>query len=245
MRGTDTVMIVLASYINKENHKECKATIVPKVLIKTILQEMHDHFGHFGIGKIYSLSKRYYTGLRYLNTYMPMLTAALYVEEKRCKLINTNFRQLRAFAKVSIDIIIEMPTSHYGSKNILVMVEHLTSWPMVKAIPDKEATTVANAIFEKLILEQESPEVLLSDNGKKFTNDTLAYVFQEFGIEQHFTSPYTPSSNGKTENFSKFLKASIRKLCQEDKASLDQVLDQILFSHRCCPHTSTGEAPYT
>ena len=34
-----------------------------------------------------------------------------------------------------------------------MMVDHLTSWPVVKAIPDKEAITVANAIFEKLILE--------------------------------------------------------------------------------------------
>ena len=49
----------------------------------------------------------------------------------------------------------------------------------------------------------------------------------------------------KTENFNKFLKASIRKLCQQDTASWDQVLDQILFSYRCCPHTSTGEALYT
>ena len=151
----------------------------------------------------------------------------------------------RAFAKVSIDLIVEMPTSHYGNKNIFMMVDHLTSWPMIKVIPDKEATTVANAIFENLILEHGSPEMILSDNGKEFTNDTLAYVCQEFGIEQHFTSPYTPRSNGKTENFNKFLKASIRKLYQEDKASWDQVLDQIPFSYRCCPPTSTGEAPYT
>ena len=125
------------------------------------------------------------------------------------------------------------------------MVDHLTSWPMVKAIPDKEATRAANVILEKLILEHGSPEILLSDNGKEFTNDTLSYVCQDFGTEQHFTSPYTPRSNGKTENFIKFLKASIRKLCQEDKASWAQVLDQILFSYRCFPHTSTGEAPYT
>ena len=53
------VMILLASYIIsiKKNCKEYKATIVPKVLIKTVLQEMHDHFG---IGKMYSLIKRYY-----------------------------------------------------------------------------------------------------------------------------------------------------------------------------------------
>ena len=116
---------------------------------------------------------------------------------------------------------------------------------MAKAIPDKEATTVARKVYEKLILEHSSPEILLSDNGKEFANDTLAYVCEEFCIEQHFTSPYTPRSNGKTENFNKFLKASIRKLTSEDKAAWDQVPDQILFAYRCCPNPSTGEALYT
>ena len=46
--------------INWENGKEYKAMVVPKTLITTVLQEMHDHFGHFGIGKTYSLIKRYY-----------------------------------------------------------------------------------------------------------------------------------------------------------------------------------------
>ena len=105
----------------------------------------------------------------------------------------------RAFAKVSVDLVVELPTSHYHNKNILVMVDHLTGWPIAKAISNKEATTVANAICEKLILEHGVPEALFSDNGKEFTNDTLACVCQEFNIEQHFTSPYTPRSNGKRE----------------------------------------------
>ena len=116
---------------------------------------------------------------------------------------------------------------------------------MQRTIPDKEGTNVANAIFKKLILEHGMPEVLLSNNGKEFTNDTLVCVCQEFNIEQHFTSPYTPRSNGKKENFNKFLKASLRKLCQEDTTAWDQVLDQISFAYRCCPHTSMGEEPYT
>ena len=99
--------------------------------------------------------------------------------------------------------------------------------------------------MRKLILEHGAPYVLLSDNGKEFINETLTYVCQDFNIiEQHFTSPYMPRSNRKTANFSKFLKASIRKLCQEDTVAWDQVLDQILFVYRCCPHTSTREAPY-
>ena len=119
--------------------------------------------------------------------------------------------------------MVDLPTSHNGNKNILVMVGHLTGWPMTKAIPDKEATTVSRAVYEKLILEHGSPVILLSDNGKEFANDTLAYVHEVFCIEQHFTSPYTPRSNGKTNNFNKFLKASIRKLTSEEKAAWDQV----------------------
>ena len=123
------------------------------------------------------------------------------------------------------------------------MVDHLLG--NGKAIPDEEAIRVVNAIFDKPIFEKGNPEIPLSDNGKEFSNDTLAHICQEFGIEQYFTSPFTPRSNGKTENFNEFFKASIRKLCQKDKTSWDQALDEILFSYRCCPHTSNGEAPYT
>ena len=106
-----------------------------------------------------------------------MLTAALFVEEKRCKLINTNYKQLRfPFGKVSVDLIVDLPVSHHGNKNILVMVDQLTSWSIARAIPDKEAVTVANAVYKDLILHHGAPEILLSDNGKEFCNDTFAYV---------------------------------------------------------------------
>ena len=123
---------------------------------QTILQEMHNHFGHFGIGKTYSLIKRYY--------YWPKMIKQIQAHVVSCSLcwrekLQADKYQLqnieipgRAFAKVSTDLIVELPTSHYN-KNILVMVDHFTGWPIAKAIPNKEATTVANAIFQKLILE--------------------------------------------------------------------------------------------
>ena len=50
----------LLYHINRGNGKGYETTVVLKIFIKTVLQEMHDHFGHFGIGKTYSLIKRYY-----------------------------------------------------------------------------------------------------------------------------------------------------------------------------------------
>ena len=228
----------LLYHVNRENSREYKATVLPKILVKTVFQEMHDHFGHFDIGKTYSQIKRHY--------YWPKKIKHIQAHVDSCSLCGREKMQAdkyqlqtteipkRPFAKVSMDLIVELPVSHCGNKNILVMVDHLTSWPIAKAILDKGASTVADAILEKLILEHGAPDILLSDNGKEFTNDTLAYVCGEFNINQHFTSPYTPRSNGKMEN-GKFLKALVRKLCQEDTASWDQVLDQILFSYRCCP----------
>ena len=210
---------------------------------------MHDHFSHFRIGKTYSLIKRYYYWPKMIKHIQDHVNSCLLCQREKMQADKYQLQTMeipgRAFAKVSVDLIVELPTSYYLNKSIVVMVDHLTEWPIAKAIPNKEATTVTNAIFKKLILEHGVPEVLLSANGKEFTNDTLAYVCQEFNIEQHFTRPYTPRSNRKTENFSKFLKASIRKLCQEDTAAWDQVLDQILLTNRCCPHTSMGETPYT
>ena len=50
----------LLYHINRENGEEYQAMSIPTILVKTILWEMHDHFSHFGIGKTYSLIKRYY-----------------------------------------------------------------------------------------------------------------------------------------------------------------------------------------
>ena len=120
----------LLYHINWENGKEYKATVILKTLIKAILQEMHNHFGHFGIGKTYSLIKRYY--------YCPKMIKHIQAHVDSCSLCQREKMQAdkyqlqmtkipgRAFAKVSADLIVELPTSHYNNKNILVLVDHLT-----------------------------------------------------------------------------------------------------------------------
>ena len=228
--------------------KEYIAVVVLKLLIPTILKEMHDRFGHFGIGKTYSLIKRYY--------FWPKMIKHISQHIESCSLcrrekLTADKYQLQTteipdqpFVKVGIDLIVDLDISHKGNKNILVVVDHLTGYPIAVPIPNKEASTVVDAFYEKVILEHSAPNIILSDNGKEFANETMAQLCDAFNIKHSFTSPYMPQSNGKTENFNKFLKASIRKLCQEDKQGWDQVLGQILMAYRCCPHTSTGESPF-
>ena len=235
-------------YKTQNMGKEHTAVVVPKDLIPTVLKEMHDKFGHFGINRTYSLIKRFY--------FWPKMIKHISQHVESCSLcrrenLKADKYQLQTteipdqpFAKVGIDLIVDLDVSHSGNKNILVVVDHLTGFPIAVPIPNKEASTVVEAFYEKVILEHSAPHIVLSDNGKEFANETMALLCEKFNIEHHFTSPYMPQSNGKTENFNKFLKASIRKLCQDDIQGWDQVLSQILMAYRCCPHTSTGESPF-
>ena len=108
MRGTCMVMIALASYINKENGEEYKATTVPKVLIKTVLQEIHNYFG---IGKTYSLIKRCYYWPKMIKHIQACVdSCSLCTREKmqadKYQLQTTKINK-RAFTKVSIDFMLK------------------------------------------------------------------------------------------------------------------------------------------
>ena len=48
-------------------------------------------------------------------------------------------------------------------------------------------------------------------------------VLQQLGIEHIFSAPYHPQSNGKLEVFHKYLKPTLKKLCEKGSVKLGQV----------------------
>ena len=70
-------------------------------------------------------------------------------------------------------MIVDLDVSHSGNKNILVVVDHLTGFPIAVPLKNKEASTVVDAFYDKVILEHTAPHIILSDNGKEFVNETF------------------------------------------------------------------------
>ena len=117
-------------HTNIENGKEYKTVVVPKHLVPTVLKEMHDRFGHFGIGKTYSLIKWYY--------FWPKMIKHIEKHVENCSLcrhekpaadkyqLQTTEIPDRPFVKVSVDLIVELSRTHQGNKNVVVMVDHLS-----------------------------------------------------------------------------------------------------------------------
>jgi hypothetical protein len=62
----------------------------------------------------------------------------------------------------------------------------------VVPLPNKEAETVAKAVFEEWICRRGVMNLLVSDGGKEFANNILDELFILMKCVKHVVSPYHP-----------------------------------------------------
>ena len=147
----------------------------------------------------------------------------------------------RPFDKITIDLVSECETSTSGNKHILTIIDHLTGWPEAFPIPDKPADTIVSIFINECLPVHMCPQYILSDNGTEFKNSFMDQVLQELGVDRIFSAPYHPQSNGKLEVFHKYLKPTLKKICENDPVNWDKYLNQVLASYRITPNLATTE----
>ena len=74
-----------------------------------------------------------------------------------------------------------------------------------------------------------------------FKNHLTDQVLQQLRIEHRFSTPYHPQSNRKLKVFHKYLKLTLKKLCEKDTANWE--INQVLASYRVTPNLATAETP--
>ena len=150
----------------------------------------------------------------------------------------------RPFDKIAINLVTECKTSTSGNKHIITIIDHLTGWPESFPIPDKTADTIVSTFINEYLLVHMCPRYILSDNGTEFKNCLIDQVLQQLGIDRIFSAPYHPQSNGNLEVFHKYLKPTLKKLCEKDPANWDKYLNQVIASHRVTLNLATAETPF-
>ena len=150
----------------------------------------------------------------------------------------------RPFDKIAINLVTNCKTSTSGNKHILTIIDHLTGWPEAFPIPDKSADTIVATFINEYLPVHMCPRYILSDNGTEFKNSLMDKVLQQLGIDRIFSAPYHPQSNAKLEVFHKYLKCTLKKLCEKDPANWDNYLNQVLASYRITPNVATAESPF-
>ena len=67
------------------------------------------------------------------------------------------------------------------------------------AIPDKQADTVATALFTRWLCRHGLPEEIVSDGGKEFCNEVVNKMLKMMKVKKTTTSPYHPQTNAQVE----------------------------------------------
>ena len=75
-------------------------------------------------------------------------------------------------------------------------------------------------------------------------NSLMDHVLQQLGIDRIFSAPYHPQSNNKLKVFHKYLKPTLKKVCEKDPANWDKYLNQVLASYTITSNLATAELPF-
>ena len=78
-----------------------------------------------------------------------------------------------------MDLFGPCKTSDTGNKYVLTMTDAFTKYAEIVAIPNKEAVTVAYAIFTKWICRYGCPAIIHTDMGKEFINKITTELYEK------------------------------------------------------------------
>ena len=78
----------------------------------------------------------------------------------------------------------------------MVFVDVLTRWPEARAIPTKDAASIARTFTELIVARHGVLLSFLSDNGTDSSNYFLSMLCRDLGTDKVFSATYHPQSHG-------------------------------------------------
>ena len=231
-----------------DSGKKFLALAIPKSWKYTVLVKAHDKLGHQGNTCTYCLVKYQYYWKGMNKDIRKYFANCMLCCREKAKVLAYPLQMMeipdRPFNKIAIDLVTGCKTSNSGNKHIPTIIDHLKGWPEAFPIPDKSADTIVSTFINQYLPVHMCPRYIISNNGTEFKNNLMDQVLKQLGIERIFSAPYHPQSNRKLEVFHKYLKPTLKKLCEKGPSNWDKYISQVLVGYRATPNLATSETPF-
>jgi hypothetical protein len=146
--------------------------------------------------------------------------------------------------RVHADLFGPLKTSGSGKKYILCITDAFTKYIELVALPDKEAETVAQALFNRWICRYGSPLQLTTDGGKEFCAKLSEHLYKLMKIEHLTTSPYHPQCNSQAEIVNKTIAKYLSAFVDETTLDWEIYLPPLMFSYNTSMNSTTKFTPF-
>ena len=111
------------------------------------------------------------------------------------------------------------------------------------AIPQQEASTVAQKLTDEMCCRFLPPEQLHSDQGKQFQSNLVQEVCKMYQIKKTRMTPYHPQCDGKGERCNWTLLDMLATLAKDYPFDWEYHLRKVCFADNSSIHSSTGFSP--
>ena len=231
-----------------ENGEEGWKLVVPIEFRDQVLKEVHctTSTGHFGIEKTYDrLCRDYYWRGAYYDVVRFVKQCQLCQQYKVAKIKSQGLLSSRIVEKpwtvVAVDLM-EFPRSKTQNKYLIVFTDLFTKWVEMKPVRNATGKAVSKAFEELILFRWETPEYVLSDNGKEFDNKDFKGMLNEYGIKLVFTPPYHPQAN-PVERTNLTLKTLIAMYVESDHRTWDVHLHEFRHAINTAVQSSLKVSP--
>ena len=211
-------------------HDNKKRVLVPASLRQLLLKEAHNSAlsGHQGIFKTLERIKESF--------WWPGMDSDVQQHTKTCKtcqatsnkdapkpLPHQEFPQTRApNERIHADLFGPITNQHKEQSYILGVTDSFTKVVRLAVIPNKEAKTVAWALWQHWFTIYGIAKLIVTDQGNEFCSALERAIFDILKIKHNTTTPYWPKANMAQERQNKELAHYIRTvLFEANKSTID------------------------
>ena len=179
--------------------------VIPRVLRLDILERLHQ--GHLGITKCRAKARHsvWWPGLSKSVEEMisRCTTCAIHSQETKEPLMTSSF-PTRPWERLGMDLF------EYQGKMFLIVVDYYSRWIEVKQLHGHNSEAVIKSLKE-IFAVHGIPDLVISDNGPQFANETFKQFTETYGFVHTTSSPRYPQANGEAERGVRTVKALLKK----------------------------------
>jgi hypothetical protein len=108
--------------------------------------------------------------------------------------------------RIAIDVAGLFPLSDKGNRHIVIAMEYFSKWLEAYAIPNQEASAIAENLVANFFCRFSIPRALHNDQSRNFESRLLQEMLQRLRLSKRRTIPLHPQSGGMVKRYIKEVK---------------------------------------
>ena len=143
-----------------------------------------------------------------------------------------------------MDIVGPLPAAAAQKKFLLVATDYFSKWVEVEAYASIKDKDVTKFIWKNIICRFGIPQTIIVDNGPQFDSITFRNFCSELNIQNLYSTPRYPQSNGQAKATNKTLVTALKKRLEQAKGKWVEKLPGALWAYRTTPGRPIGNTPF-